>query len=48
MSDEKVMDDMAFYTDGKIQLDPQRHHLIGDGELLSTRVSTSIKKKKKK
>ena len=48
MSDEKVVDDMAAYTDGKIQLDPARHHLISDGELLSTRVSTSIKKKKKK
>ena len=48
MSDEKVADDMARYTDGKIQLDPMRHHLISDGELLSTRVSTSIKKKKKK
>ena len=48
MSDDKVADDMAHYTDGKIQLDPMRHHLISDGELLSTRVSTSVKKKKKK
>ena len=48
MSDDKVADDMAQYTDGKIQLDPMRHHLISDGELLSTRVSTSVKKKKKK
>ena len=48
MSDEKVADDMARYTDGKIQLDPARHHLISDGELLSTRVSTSVKKKKRK
>ena len=48
MSDEKVADDMAYYTDGKIQLDPQRHPLISDGELLSSRISTSVKKKKKK
>ena len=48
MSDEKVADDMALYTDGKIQLDIDRHPLISDGELLSTRVATSIKKKKKK
>lgn len=48
MSDEKVADDMAYYTDGKIQLDPQHHPLISDGELLSSRISTSVKKKKKK
>lgn len=48
MSDEKVADDMARYTDGKVQLDLSRHHLISDGELLSTRVSTTIKKKKNK
>lgn len=48
MSDEKVAEDMARYTDGKIQLDPARHQLISDGELLSSRISTSVKKKKKK
>ena len=48
MSDEKVADDMAHYTDGKIQLDIDRQPLISDGELLSTRVATSLKKKKKK
>ena len=48
MSDEKVADDMAEYTDGKIQLDIDRFPLISDGELLSTRVSTSVKKKKKR
>src|SRR5574344_28192 len=48
MSDEKVADDMAHYTDGKIQLNPVQHPLISDGELLSTRISTSVKKKKKK
>ncbi|MBQ9665256.1 MAG: DUF4290 domain-containing protein [Bacteroidaceae bacterium] len=48
MSDEKVADDMAFYTDGKIQIDPERTRLVSDGELLSSRISTSVKKKKKK
>ena len=48
MSDEKVADDLAFYTDGKIQLDTNRHPLISDGELLSSRISTTVKKKKKK
>ena len=48
MSDEKVADDLAEYTDGKIQLDIDRFPLISDGELLSTRVSTSVKKKKKR
>lgn len=48
MSDEKVADDMALYTDGKIQLNPDIQPLISDGELLSSRISTSVKKKKKK
>lgn len=48
MSDDKVIDDMARYTDGKIQLDPARTPLITDGELLSTRISTSVNKKKKR
>jgi hypothetical protein len=48
MSDDKVADDMARYTDGKIQLNPARTPLITDGELLSTRISTSVKKKKRK
>lgn len=48
MSDEKVADDLARYTDGKVRLDLSQQHLISDGELLSTRVSTSVKKKKKK
>jgi hypothetical protein len=48
LSDEKVADDLAFYTDGQIQLDIERTPLISDGELLSNRISTSIKKKKKK
>lgn len=48
MSDEKVVEDMTRYTDGKVRLDLNQQHLISDGELLSTRVSTSVKKKKKK
>ncbi len=48
MSDEKVADDMALYTDGRIQLDIENHPLTSDGELLSTRVATSLKKKKNK
>lgn len=48
MSDEKVADDMAQYTDGKIQIDLDNNQLISDGELLSTRVQTSVKKKKGK
>lgn len=48
MSDEKIADDMASYTNGKIQIDLNRHQLISDGELLSSRISTSVKKKKKR
>ena len=48
MNDEKVADDMAQYTDGKIQIDLDNNQLISDGELLSTRVQTSVKKKKGK
>lgn len=48
MSDEKIADDLASYTLGKIQIDPNLHHLISDGELLSSRISTSVKKKKKR
>lgn len=48
MSDERVVDDMAFYTEGKILLDPETNPLVSDGELLSTRISTSLKRKKKK
>ncbi|MBQ6965283.1 MAG: DUF4290 domain-containing protein [Bacteroidaceae bacterium] len=48
MSDERVVDDMALYTDGKIQIDLNSTPLVSDGELLSNRISTSVKKKKKK
>ena len=48
MSDERVADDIALSTDGSIHLDLDNQPLISDGELLSTRVSTTIKKKKNK
>lgn len=48
MSDEKVADDLAYYTHGQVQLNTTLSPLISDGELLSTRISTSVKKKKKK
>jgi len=48
MSDAKVADDLANYTDGMIQLSPDKFQFITDGELLSNLISTSITKKKKK
>lgn len=48
MSDEKVVDDLAEYTQGRVVIDLDSERLVTDGELLSTRISTSVKKKKKK
>lgn len=48
MSDQKVAYDLASYTDGKVQIDLDEATLISDGELLSTLVSTSVKKRKRK
>lgn len=48
MSDDKVADDMARYTDGRVLLDPTNFMFITDGEILSSLISTSVKKKKKK
>lgn len=48
MSDEKVADDLAQYTHGQVQIDVRQMPLVSDGELLSTRISTTVKKKKKK
>lgn len=48
MSDEKVVDDLAEYTNGAVAIDLNRVQLVSDGELLSSRISTSVKKKKKK
>lgn len=48
LSDERVVDDLAEYTHGKVELDLDKVKLVSDGELLSNRISTSVKKKKKK
>lgn len=48
MSDEKVVDDLARYTGGNVQINLTQNPLISDGELLSSRISTSLKKKKRK
>lgn len=48
MSDDKVADDMARYTDGRVELNPENFRFITDGEILSSLVSTSVKKKRKK
>lgn len=48
MSDEKVADDMARYTEGRVQLNPDEFQFITDGEILSSLISTSVKNKKKK
>ncbi len=48
MSDAKVADDLADYTNDMIQLDPEKFQFVTDGELLSNLISTSITKKKKK
>ena len=48
MSDDKVADDMARYTDGRVELNPSNFQFITDGEILSSLISTSVKKKKKK
>lgn len=48
MSDDKVADDMARYTEGRVLLDPSNFQFITDGEILSSLISTSVKKKKKK
>ena len=48
MSDDRVADDMARYTDGRVILDPTNFRFITDGEILSSLISTSVKRKKKK
>lgn len=48
MSDAKVADDMAWYTEGKVKLTPSNHQFISDGELLSSLISTSVSKKKRR
>ena len=48
MSDAKVADDLEQYTEGKVLLEPDKFQFISDGELLSSLISTTVKKKKKK
>lgn len=48
MSDAKVAEDLEQYTGGKVVLNPETFQFISDGELLSSLISTTVKKKKKK
>lgn len=48
MSDEKVVQDMTRMTSGTVRINLDDTQLVSDGELLSSRISTSVKKKKKK
>lgn len=48
MSDQKVTEDIMEYTDGNVDLSKEDFEYITDGELLSTLISTSVKKRKKK
>jgi len=48
MSDSKVADDLKEYTHGKVNLDPESRNLISDGDLMSSRNPTTVKKRKKK
>lgn len=48
MSDAKVADDLEQYTEGRVVLEPDNFQFISDGELLSSLISTTVKKKKKK
>lgn len=48
MSDSKVADDLNEYTGGTVVLDVERIKLVSDGDLLSSRNPTTVKKRKKK
>lgn len=48
MDDEKVIDDLARYTDGKIQLDPTNNSLLSDEDVLDVLPKVAQGKKKKK
>lgn len=49
MNDEKILEDLAHYTDGAVSLLPNDIHLIPDGEVLNdVQHMASIRKKKKK
>lgn len=46
MSDKKVADDINEYTDGDVVLDLERIKFISDGDLMSSRNPTTVKKRK--
>ncbi len=49
MNDEKILEDIAFYTDGKVSLLPNELKMKSDGEILNdVQQMTPAKKKKKK
>ncbi len=48
MSDEKVVDDLDEYTHGKGHIDTKLTPLVSDGDLLSSRNPTTVKKKRKR
>ena len=49
MNDEKILEDIAFYTDGKVSLLPNELKMKSDGEILNdVQQMASTKKKKKK
>lgn len=48
LSDEKILDDLADFTHGKVQLLPNEIDLIPDAEILKDISMSQIKKKKKK
>lgn len=48
MSDAKVVNDLNEYTGGKAILDTKHTPLVSDGDLLSSRNPTTVKKKRKK
>lgn len=47
MDEEKVIDDLAQYTNGKIQLDPYTFKFISDSELINASAQNTKKKKRK-
>ena len=48
LSDEKILDDLADFTHGKVQLLPNEIDLIPDAEILKDISMSQVKKKKKK
>ena len=48
LNDEKILDDLAEYTNGKVQLLPSEIHLIPDADILNGLQQQHTSKKKKK